>query len=51
MGGKNFDRHGTIQAGVACTVNFSHATRTEHGKDFIRPEFGAGSERHRWAQL
>ena len=41
MGGKNFDCHGTIQAGVPGTVNFSHAACSEHGKDFIRPEFGA----------
>ena len=51
MGGKNFDCHGTIQAGVQGTVNFSHAACTEHGKDFIRSEFGASSERHPCAQL
>src|SRR6266849_5210695 len=51
MGRKNFDRHGTIQACVPGTVNFSHAACTEHGKDFIRPEGCARSERHPCAQL
>ncbi len=51
MGGKNFNRDGTIQAGVSGTVNFSHAAGTEHGKDFIRPEFGASRDCHPCAQL
>ena len=43
----NFDGNVTPELGVACAVDFSHATCTDRLDDFVVSELGSGGERHR----
>jgi hypothetical protein len=35
---EDLDRDGTIEAGVAGSIDFAHSTGTEGGLDFVRAE-------------
>ncbi len=39
--GKDFDRNVTSEFGVACSIDFSHSTRTNSLDDFVLTELGA----------
>ena len=43
---ERLDGHGSAEARVEGLVDLAHATRTQHGHDFIRTETGTGNERH-----
>ena len=43
---ERLDGHRPAQAGVDGLVDLAHATRAQHGHDFIRTETGTGSQRH-----
>ena len=51
MGSENFDRDGSVEAGVLCAINFAHAASAQRRLDFVRTEFRAGSKSHGWAPL
>src|SRR3989304_782468 len=46
-GRQNLDGYSSIQASVACLVDFAHSSCTKQADNFIRPQSGAWSKRHR----
>ena len=44
--GGNFDGDVAVQAGIARAVDFAHPAGSDGGENFIRPEAGAGGQRH-----
>ena len=46
QGAQNLDRHGPIEARVACFVNLTHPAGADLGGHFIRAEATARTERH-----
>src|SRR5579864_2663187 len=44
---KEFDRHVTVEPGVAGAVDLAHAARAEEREDLVRTDWGAGCKRHR----
>jgi hypothetical protein len=51
MPGENFDGYITVEAGIACTVDFTHAARTQRRENFVGPKFRARGYGHKCAQL
>jgi hypothetical protein len=43
---EDFDRHGAIEAYVACSIDFTHTTSAEQGADLVRAEPSASQEGH-----
>jgi hypothetical protein len=43
----NFDRHVTVQTGIACAIDLAHATRSERRLDGVRPKRLPRREWHR----
>ena len=43
---QNFDRDVTVQLGVACPIDLTHAARPEGGTNFVRAEASSGRQRH-----
>ncbi len=46
--GQDLDGDAAVEAGVAATIDLSHAASTERGEDFIRAKLGARREGHAW---
>ena len=46
MGGENLDGNGSVETGVAGTVNLAHASRAKRRDNFVRTEFSPRSEPH-----
>src|SRR5262249_32900849 len=46
VAGKDFDRDGPVEAGVARAVDLAHASGTEEVEDFVSSEPGSGGEAH-----
>ena len=44
---KDFDRHLTVELGIASTINLTHTSGPYRGANLVRPEAGTGGERHR----
>src|SRR6266700_4185922 len=45
--GAQLDRHHTVEACVAGSVHFTHASRADRHEDLVGSKSGAGSEAHR----
>ena len=45
-GNHDLDRDRSIEAVIVCAIHLTHAARAEQFHDFVRPETGAGLERH-----
>ena len=43
---EDFDRDGSIEAGILRLVDFTHSACTQRGLDFIRSEASTGTEAH-----
>jgi hypothetical protein len=51
MSGENFDGYIAVEAGIARTVDFPHAARTQRRNNFVGPKSLARGYGHKCAQL